>query len=263
MADNLVFRKPPSIPLPYSRAARTFTHPSPSNRQTLLLPGSGDQCLGTTNGSPKKFTSGWPHPLVVGFNSPRQGLANLSLVRNFPLYDNGWIYHAKLGWAYAQPDGSGGLWLWMKDHRWTWTTGRLPTFGNTKPPPGTTRSARKTDNPFYEWKNPPRRPAPSQGFQFLSAHTLGNFTVSLQLGLIAKGIVLRLAVVIGALHGGGILRLFFHLLDLLGNSLRPVPCSVASFSCSLVWTCYRADRFLASLGELILPTSRRHLRRIR
>ena len=32
-----------------------------------------------------------------------------------------WIYHAQLGWAYAHPDGSGGLWLWFRDHHWTWT----------------------------------------------------------------------------------------------------------------------------------------------
>ena len=39
----------------------------------------------------------------------------------FRPYDNGWIYHAKLGWAYAHPDGSGGLWLWLEDHHWMWT----------------------------------------------------------------------------------------------------------------------------------------------
>jgi len=39
----------------------------------------------------------------------------------FRPYENGWIYHTTLGWAYAHPDGSGGLWLWFRDHRWTWT----------------------------------------------------------------------------------------------------------------------------------------------
>ena len=38
-----------------------------------------------------------------------------------------WIYHAQLGWAYAHPDGSGGLWLWFRDHHWTWTqSGAFP-----------------------------------------------------------------------------------------------------------------------------------------
>jgi hypothetical protein len=32
-----------------------------------------------------------------------------------------WIYHAKLGWAYAQPDGKQGLWLWTKEEGWLWT----------------------------------------------------------------------------------------------------------------------------------------------
>ena len=40
---------------------------------------------------------------------------------SFRPYESGWIYHIQLGWAYAHPDGSGGLWLWMKDHHWTWT----------------------------------------------------------------------------------------------------------------------------------------------
>ena len=46
--------------------------------------------------------------------------------------ESGWIYHAKLGWAYAHPDGSDGLWLWMKEHGWLWTRdGAYPfTYGS-------------------------------------------------------------------------------------------------------------------------------------
>ena len=32
-----------------------------------------------------------------------------------------WIYHARLGWAYAVSDGQQGLWLWMMDEGWLWT----------------------------------------------------------------------------------------------------------------------------------------------
>ena len=32
-----------------------------------------------------------------------------------------WIYHARLGWAYALTDGQQGLWLWMRDEGWLWT----------------------------------------------------------------------------------------------------------------------------------------------
>ena len=48
---------------------------------------------------------------------------------NFRPHESGWVYHLKLGWAYAHPDGSGGLWLWMKDHGWLWTRdGAYPYF---------------------------------------------------------------------------------------------------------------------------------------
>ena len=39
----------------------------------------------------------------------------------FRLYPNGWIYHAKLGWAYVVSDGYQGIWLWFTDHHWMWT----------------------------------------------------------------------------------------------------------------------------------------------
>ena len=35
--------------------------------------------------------------------------------------DSEWIYHARLGWAYALTDGQQGLWLWMMDEGWLWT----------------------------------------------------------------------------------------------------------------------------------------------
>jgi len=34
---------------------------------------------------------------------------------------SGWIYHARLGWAYAHPDGHDGLWLWIEGEGWLWT----------------------------------------------------------------------------------------------------------------------------------------------
>ena len=35
--------------------------------------------------------------------------------------DTEWVYHARLGWAYAVSDGQQGLWLWMMDEGWLWT----------------------------------------------------------------------------------------------------------------------------------------------
>ena len=39
----------------------------------------------------------------------------------FRPYENGWIFHADLGWLYAQPDGAIGLWVWSKGKGWLWT----------------------------------------------------------------------------------------------------------------------------------------------
>ena len=36
-------------------------------------------------------------------------------------YSTGWLCHADLGWLYAQPDGSDGLWLWKEGKGWLWT----------------------------------------------------------------------------------------------------------------------------------------------
>ena len=44
-----------------------------------------------------------------------------SWLGSFRPYTNGWIYHLGLGWAYAQPDELGGLWLWMEAEGWVWT----------------------------------------------------------------------------------------------------------------------------------------------
>ncbi len=124
LADNLVFRK--STLHPASLLAGT-----PNFYASLTLePGKryyyravATNALGTTNGSPKRFTTAgspnrwWSNSIPQGKDwrtSPWFGT-----FRRQPGIE--WIYHAQLGWAYAQPDGSGGLWLWMKDHRWLWT----------------------------------------------------------------------------------------------------------------------------------------------
>jgi len=39
----------------------------------------------------------------------------------FFTFDNGWYYHAKLGWIYPQGDSLDGLWFWSADAGWFWT----------------------------------------------------------------------------------------------------------------------------------------------
>ena len=78
--------------------------------------------LGNTSGSPKKLKTPsdelhwWSKDnLLAG------GWRNSVWLGAFRPYENGWIYHAKLGWAYAHPDGNSGLWLWLKSEGWLWT----------------------------------------------------------------------------------------------------------------------------------------------
>ena len=171
---------PPSIPLPCLRAARTFTHPSPSNRANAITTGQwrpmpSAQPTGRPRSSPRRVgpIRWWSDSIPQGKDwrtSPWFG--------TFRPYDNGWIYHAKLGWAYAQPDGSGGLWLWMKDHRWTWTQqGVFPYLWKHQTASWHYLLGTKTDNrSFTSGRNPPRRRSPKPRLPVPpSAHTPGQF----------------------------------------------------------------------------------------
>ena len=49
------------------------------------------------------------------------GWRNSDWLGTFRPHESGWIYHLKLGWAYAAPDGASGLWLWKQEHGWLWS----------------------------------------------------------------------------------------------------------------------------------------------
>ena len=34
--------------------------------------------------------------------------------------ENGWAYHANLGWIYVQPDQFNAAWIWTKKWNWLW-----------------------------------------------------------------------------------------------------------------------------------------------
>jgi hypothetical protein len=122
LADNMVFRNA-------TLHSASMLAGSPSFFGELILePGKryyyravATNAVGTTFGSPKKLITP-PNQARWWTNAPEisGGWRNSPWFGAFRPYDNGWIYHAKLGWAYAHPDGSGGLWLWFGDHHWTW-----------------------------------------------------------------------------------------------------------------------------------------------
>jgi hypothetical protein len=78
--------------------------------------------VGENLGSIKKFRTleqsdaWWAQMPAVG-----PGWRSSDWFGTFRPHDSGWIYHAKLGWAYAQPDGKQGLWLWTREEGWLWT----------------------------------------------------------------------------------------------------------------------------------------------
>jgi len=156
VADNLVFRKPTVYPSTLLAGTQNFY------ASLTLEPGKryyyravATNAIGTTKGAPKKFTTAgspnhwWSDSIPQGKDwrtSPWFG--------TFRPYDNGWIYHSKLGWAYAHSDGSGGLWLWMKEHRWTWTQkGVFPYLWKHQSASWHYLLGTQNGQPFfYEWK---------------------------------------------------------------------------------------------------------------
>jgi len=113
--------------------------------------------VGTTRSSPKKLdtpdskTYWWTSSLAQAGGwriSPWLG--------TFRPHESGWIYHLKLGWAYAHPDGSGGLWLWIKDHDWLWTReGAYPYFWKNADATWHYLLGSRNSNPvFQEWRQP-------------------------------------------------------------------------------------------------------------
>ena len=111
--------------------------------------------VGTTRSGPKRLVT--PDSKTYWWSdsfSRAAGWRSSPWFGTFRPHESGWIYHLKLGWAYAQPDGSGGLWLWMRDHRWAWTReGAYPYFW--KHADGSWHYLLGTQNGqpvFYEWK---------------------------------------------------------------------------------------------------------------
>jgi surface protein len=122
LADNMVFRNSTLHTATMLAGSTNFS------ATVTLEPGKhyyravATNAMGTTSGSPKKLITP-PSEARWWTNAPEisGGWRNSPWLGAFRPYDNGWIYHAKLGWAYAHPDGSDGLWLWFRDHHWMWT----------------------------------------------------------------------------------------------------------------------------------------------
>ena len=155
LADNMLFRNSTLHPA-------TLLAGSPNFSLTLRLEvdkryyyrAVATNAVGSTRSSPKRLDTPASRKWWSDSFRSAGGWRTSSWFGTFRPHESGWIYHAKLGWAYAHPDGSGGLWLWFSDHRWMWTQeGAYPYFwkhadGNWHYLLGT-----KNGQPvFYEWR---------------------------------------------------------------------------------------------------------------
>ncbi|MEL0005208.1 MAG: hypothetical protein VW643_05365, partial [Opitutales bacterium] len=89
--------------------------------QTYYFQAFAANLAGTSLGAIKKFTTNEPQfwwssatELAGGWRS--------NWVGEFLPYENGWIYHIDLGWAFVKPDVLGGIWMWVDDEGWLWSS---------------------------------------------------------------------------------------------------------------------------------------------
>jgi len=82
---------------------------------------------GTSLGALKKFTTSsgqfwWSSAteLSGGWKS--------SWVGEFLPFENGWIYHVDLEWAFVKEDRLGGIWMWVDDEGWLWSSDKAWPF---------------------------------------------------------------------------------------------------------------------------------------
>ena len=125
-SDNLRFES--AVSLAASQSANFTVRPAPS----ALLPGAryyvrsfATNAEGTTFGAIKRFytqeAESTPAPWWSDANESAGGWRNSDWFGTFIPYDNGWLYHADLGWLYAIDDGTSGLWVWKENLGWLWT----------------------------------------------------------------------------------------------------------------------------------------------
>ena len=122
LADNMLFRNSALL-------SAEMLAGSPNFSLTLRLEEDkryyyravATNAVGSTRSSPKKLDTPASRKWWSDSFRSAGGWRTSSWFGTFRPHESGWVYHLKLGWAYAHPDGSGGLWLWFSDHRWMWT----------------------------------------------------------------------------------------------------------------------------------------------
>jgi len=126
ISRNLEFKTFLRLPAKVNHGTKIFTAYVDESRlesgKLYYFRAYATNAVGENFGSIKKFRAHeqsddwWAQMPAIG-----AGWHNSEWFGTFRPYDNGWIYHAKLGWAYAATDGNQGLWLWTEENGWLWT----------------------------------------------------------------------------------------------------------------------------------------------
>ena len=82
---------------------------------------------GTALGAKKRFTTKrapktdpWGNAGAIG-----DGWFHLSWFGTFRPFENGWIFHQDLGWAYVKGTSEDSIWLWTNGWGWLWTSAEV------------------------------------------------------------------------------------------------------------------------------------------
>ena len=74
--------------------------------------------------TPSSESSAW-----VEANHLQNGWLQSDWLGTFKPYENGWIFHTRLGWLYTPASTGEGVWLWSSTEGWLWTQdGIAPHF---------------------------------------------------------------------------------------------------------------------------------------
>jgi len=123
LADNMLFRNATFVPAQITGGSPNFTASKVlEGGKRYYFRAMASNAAGVTYGSPRRLETPddgrhwWSQATLFP-----GGWRNSDWLGTFRPHESGWIYHLKLGWAYAAPDGASGLWLWKQEHGWLWS----------------------------------------------------------------------------------------------------------------------------------------------
>ena len=128
-----------SVTLDFNQSERLAANPGSASGEFTLSSSTGSARfvrayasneVGESLGQVMAIESPSPEPSYrADAQSLPDGWLQSDWLGTFQPQDNGWIFHARLGWLYAPDSGGDGIWLWSPTEGWLWTQeGVAPHF---------------------------------------------------------------------------------------------------------------------------------------